>query len=101
MHTNSSMQRDYILKEEATSPIAATDSILTTGTIKVKEELEMIILDVPNAFIQIKIPEGGKKQIIKFRGTIVDILLIICLEVCNKFITESKNGSKILYIIAK
>ena len=100
-YTNGSIQWDYIPKKEATSPTAAIESVLITDIIKVKEEWDMIILDIPNAFMQTKILEISEKQIIKFRGTTVDILLTICSGICDENITESKNGSKILHVVAQ
>ena len=60
-YANGSTQQDYILKEETASPTVVIDSVLITSTIKVKQERDVIILDAPNAFMQTKILEGGKK----------------------------------------
>ena len=57
-------------------------------------------LDILNTFMQTKILEGGEKQIIKFRGAIVNILLTICSRIYDNYVPESLNGSKILYAMA-
>lgn len=94
-----STQRGYISKEESTSPTAATDSVLVTGTIDAKQERDVMTLDVPNAFIQTPILKGRnqRKQIIKLRGAIVDLLLTICPGVYDDFIVTDSKGRKILY----
>jgi hypothetical protein len=49
---NGSTQREYINREDATSPTAATESILITGVIEAKQQRDIMTNDVPNAFVQ-------------------------------------------------
>ena len=49
---NGSTQREYISKDEAASPTAATDSILITGAIDAKLNIYVMTLDIPNTFVQ-------------------------------------------------
>ena len=46
------VQRKYISKEESASPTATTESVFLTEVIEAKEERNVIMLDVPNIFIQ-------------------------------------------------
>eukprot|EP00957_Ditylum_brightwellii_P049881 3781616-Ditylum_brightwellii.AAC.1 len=55
---NGSTQRSYINKDEASSPTAATEAILITGVIKTKQHCDIMMLDIPNTFVQMPIPEG-------------------------------------------
>jgi hypothetical protein len=48
-------QRDYISKEEASSPTVATGSVLLTCIIDAEEGRDVAVIDIPNAFIQTKI----------------------------------------------
>jgi hypothetical protein len=54
---NGSTQREYIDREEATSPTAATEAILITGVIDAKQRRDIMTNDVPNALIQTPIPQ--------------------------------------------
>jgi hypothetical protein len=94
---NGSTQRGYIAREEATSPTAATDAILITGVIDAKQGRDVMTLDVPNAFVQTPIPQGGDKIIMKIRGSLVDILLEICPGVYDDFVLY-EGKQKVLYV---
>jgi hypothetical protein len=45
-------QRDYISKEDDSSPEVATESVLLLCIIDAKEEQDVAVVDVPNAFVQ-------------------------------------------------
>lgn len=45
-------QRDFISKEDLSSPTAATDSVILMCLIDTREKREVATVDVPNAFIQ-------------------------------------------------
>ena len=97
MCANGSTQRAYISREEATSPTAASEAIITTGVIDAKQERDVMTLDVPNAFVQTDIPLDGDKIIMKIRGQLVDILLAICPGVYTKYVRyEGKH--RVLYV---
>eukprot|EP00957_Ditylum_brightwellii_P057453 4356106-Ditylum_brightwellii.AAC.1 len=65
---NGSKQCTYITREEASSPTATTEAILITGVIKVKQQRDIMMLDIPNAFVQTPVPQTGDKTIMKIRG---------------------------------
>jgi hypothetical protein len=44
-------QRDFISKEDASSPTVATELVLLTSVVDVKENRNVAIIDIPNAFI--------------------------------------------------
>ena len=74
---NGSTQRAYIDREDSSSPTVATDALLITGVLEAKQGRDIMTNDVPNAFVQTPIPEGGEKFIMKIRGQLVDMLLEI------------------------
>jgi hypothetical protein len=78
--SNGSTQREYIDREDATSPTAATEAILITGVIDAKQQRDIMTNDVPNAFVQTPIPQDGVKIIMKIRGQLVNLLLEIAPE---------------------
>jgi hypothetical protein len=45
-------QRDYISKEDASSPTVATESVLLSCIIDAEEERDVAVVDIPNAFVQ-------------------------------------------------
>eukprot|EP00957_Ditylum_brightwellii_P193756 14754801-Ditylum_brightwellii.AAC.1 len=49
---NRSTQRTYVLKEEATSPTVATESVILTAAIDAKQRHDIITMDTLNAFVQ-------------------------------------------------
>lgn len=59
----------------ASSPTVATEEVLITGVIDAREHRDVLTLDIPNAFVQTKIPESNVKTIMRIRGKLVDLLL--------------------------
>ena len=49
-----------------------------TAEIESKENRDIMILDVPNTFLQTPIPKGEEKIILKVTGMLVDVLVEIC-----------------------
>jgi hypothetical protein len=71
-----STQREYINKEDVSSPTASTESILLTATIDAKESCDIITADIPNTFIQTDMEQNGNEKVImKIRGSLIDILV--------------------------
>jgi hypothetical protein len=97
MCANGSSQRAYISREEASSPTAASEAIITTGVIEAKQRRDVMTLDIPNAFVQTSISLDGDKIIMKIRGQLVDILLVICPGVYDQYVLH-EGKHKILYV---
>ena len=94
---NGSTQRDYIPKEDAASPTASTEAVLITGVIDAKQNRDVMTLDIPNAFVQTKIPKGEEKNIMKIRGALVDILCEIAPEVYESYVLQ-EGKDKVIYV---
>jgi hypothetical protein len=45
-------QRDYISKEDASSPTIATESVLLSCIIDAEEHRDVAVVDIPNAFLK-------------------------------------------------
>ena len=56
-HANRITQCPCVPTDEASSPAAATESMLLTAAIKAKEERDAMTLDAPNAFLQTSLPK--------------------------------------------
>ena len=61
--------------EEATSPTAELEAIITTGVIDAKQKKYVMTLDIQNALMKIEIALDGDKIIMKIRGKLVNIFL--------------------------
>jgi hypothetical protein len=44
-------QREYLTKEDSSSPTVATESVLLTSIVDADERRDVAIIDIPNAFI--------------------------------------------------
>ena len=62
---NGSTQREYSTQEEAASPTAATEAILITVVIEAKQRRDIMTLQIPNAFVQMPIPQDSDKVMMK------------------------------------
>jgi hypothetical protein len=70
-------QRDYISKEDASSPTFATEAVLLSCIIDADEGRDVAVADVPNAFVQMHVEKEKDMDLIKIRGVLVDILVEI------------------------
>jgi hypothetical protein len=70
------VQRNYISKDEASSPTAYTESVIMTAVIDSKERREVTTVEIPNAFCQTVITDKDAKHqsIVRLGGPVVDIL---------------------------
>ena len=57
---NGSTQRDYMTREDVSSPTVSTESTLLTAVIEAEEERDVATCDIPNAFIQTEVEERDK-----------------------------------------
>jgi hypothetical protein len=94
-------QREFISKEDASSPTVATESVLLTCIIDAEEERDVTVIDIPSAFIQLRVEDEKDMAIIRLRGPLVDILVGIVPEVHKTYATTDKNGSRQLVVRCK
>jgi hypothetical protein len=87
-------QRDFISKEEATSPTVATESVLLTCIIDADEARDVAVINIPNAFIPTKIENEKDMAIIKIGGILVDMLITIAPKICTPYVTTDRKGVK-------
>ena len=98
---NGKRTRDWLSKENSTSPTAATESIFLTAVIDAKEQQDTMPSDIPNSFIQALVPkdkQDGKERIImKITGALANALLDIAPEVHGPYVVY-ENGRKVIYV---
>jgi len=87
-------QRDYIQKEDASSPTVATESVILTSIIDAIEERHCAVIDIPNAFIQTVVKDKKRRVIIRIRGMLVDMLVKIAPEVYKTYVITDRKGNK-------
>ena len=76
---NGKATREWITKEDKSSPTVLTESIKLTASVDAYEERDVASMDIPNAFIQTILPRKPDEErvIMKIRGKLVDWLLEI------------------------
>ena len=97
---NGKPTREWLSREDAASPTAATESIMLTSIVDAKEERDVMTGDIPNAFIQTKMPDvkdGEERVIMKITGVLVDLLVEMSPEVYGPHVVF-ENGKKVLYV---
>jgi hypothetical protein len=87
-------QRDYISKDNASSPTVATESVLLSCIIDAKEHRDVDVVDIPNAFVQTRVENEKDMAFIKIRGILVDILVEISPEAYNSYVSQDNKGNK-------
>jgi hypothetical protein len=91
-------QRDYISKEDASSPTVATESVLLSCIIDTEEHRDVAVVDIPNAFVQTRVENEKDMTFIKIRGILVYILVDIAPEVYKSYVSQDKKGNKQLLV---
>ena len=86
-------QREFISKEEASSPTVSTHALMATCLIDATEGRDVATVDIPGAFLQADMDEDVW---IKFEGPMVDVLLEIVPERYGPCVIHYK-GKKFLY----
>ena len=97
---NGSVQRNWMTKEDSTSPTVSIPPLFSTAAIEAYKGMDVATCDKPNAFIQTEQPEfdkDGQKYIMKIRGKLAELLVEIDPETYGPFVIQ-EEGRKILYL---
>jgi hypothetical protein len=93
---NSKPTREWLSREDSTSPTAALESIMLTAIVDAKEGRDVMTCDIPDAFIQTKLPDikDGDKRFVsmKITGVLVDLLVGISLGVYGPYVVTNKHS---------
>jgi hypothetical protein len=92
------MQRDFISKENASSPTVATESVLLTSLVDAQENHDVAIVDIPNTFIQTIIKNDEDKSVMRIRGHMVDVLVKVAPRVYGPYASTDNQGRKQLLV---
>jgi len=97
---NGKPTRDWLSREDASSPTASLESIFLTAVIDAKEGRDVMCNDIPNAFIQAPMPvveAGDERVIMKINGILVDILVQLDPTLYGPYVVFEKGG-KVIYV---
>jgi Reverse transcriptase (RNA-dependent DNA polymerase) len=97
---NGKPTRDWLSKEDSSSPTVSLESIFLTAALDAKEHRDILTADIPNAFIQTAIPQDmndNEKIIMKITGKLVELLVELDPKTYQPFVTE-ENGKRVLYV---
>jgi hypothetical protein len=86
-------QRDFITKENASSPTVATESVLLTSMIDARENCDVAIVDITNAFFQTVVEDDKDKVIMRIRGHTVQRSLPKCTVHTCRSTRRGENNS--------
>ena len=75
------------------------ESIVLNTIIGTYQRWDMMALDIPNAFIQARLPKSpvGERIIMKIPGVLVDWLVAMDPDAYSRFVVY-ENGKKVLYV---
>ncbi len=91
-------QRDYITKEDVSSPTVMAEAVMLTCMINAHENRDVAVIDIPNAFVQTVVKDEEHCVIARIRGPLVDILVSIAPEVYGQYVSTNKAGQKVLLV---
>ena len=79
----------------------ATNSVIPTCIIEAQEERNVAVVDIPNVFVQTKVESVNDMATIRVRAELIHALLEIAPEVYGTYVTEDKEGNKLLILCYK
>jgi hypothetical protein len=93
-------QRDYITKEDVSSPTVSAEAVMLTCVIDAHENCDVAVIDIPNAFVQTVVKDEEHHVIVCIRGptALVDILVSIAPEVYGQYVSTNKADQKVLLV---
>ena len=97
---NGKPTRAWLDRDETASPTTSLEGIFLTTVIDAKEGRDIMSADVPNAFIQAKMPEtkpGEDRVIMKITGVLVDMLVSYDPVRYGPHVVF-KKGKKVVYV---
>ena len=90
-------QREFISKDEASSPTVNLHALFLTCIIDAIEGRDVATVDIPGAFLQTEMPDDEPAVHIKLTGQMVKLLYKLDPERYGPCIIKTKTGGKVLY----
>jgi hypothetical protein len=99
---NGKPTREWLSREDSTSPTVSLESLIITAVIDAYEGRDVMTADVPNAFIQTVMPQptdGSDDRVcMKITGVLVDLLCKLDPTKYGPYVVFEK-GRKVLYVL--
>jgi len=92
---NGSKQREYIKKEDATSPTVSLESLFIVASINAFENRKVATFDIPGAFLH---TETDEDVIMALEGPLAELMVKVDPKIYRKHITTNKKGKALLYV---
>jgi len=81
-------------KEEAASPTVALESVFVTAAIDVRENREVVTIDIPGAFLH---ATNDNYVVMRMNGTLAELMAKTDPKLYRKYLTDEK-GKKVLHV---
>ena len=94
---NGRPQRDYITKEESSSPTVSLYALMGSCVMDVLDDRKVIIIDIPGAFLQGDWPQDEHLGYIIFEGIMVEMICEIDPSYHKNVIWSKDRKKKFLY----
>ena len=88
---NGSMQRSYVERDKASSPTPSTETLMITSVIEANQRRDVVILDIPNAFVQTTIPESNEETIMRISGHLAELIIELLPQHYEKYLIREGN----------
>ena len=98
MVTDGSKQHTSIMKEDATSPTVALESVLLMAMIDAAEGWDVATIDILNAFVQTRLDDNSDKVLMRLRGKLTKLMVKVAPEIYSKYVSVDSKGELVLYV---
>ena len=101
---NGEPTREWVSKENKSSPTVMNEALGITSLVDAHEDRDVMGSYVPNAFVQIVLPEnkeGSDRVCMKIVGELVDYLIEIAPETYSKYVVMKKNKKDLYVVVLK
>ena len=100
---NGKPTREWLNKEDSSSPTVGLDSLFLTMVIDAKENRDIMTVDIPNAFIQTPLPEleVDEHVIMKISGVLVEILVKDSPDVYGPYVVYEGQKNTLYVTVRK
>jgi hypothetical protein len=80
--------------------MVTAEAVMLTCVIDAKEERDVAVVDIPNAFVQTVVSEEDAEHhvVVRIRGPLVDILVSIVPDVYGPYVSTTKTCQKVLIV---
>ena len=89
------VQRDYVPRDEASSPTLSNEALIAILLINSNEQRDVAVFDVPEAYLHADIPDN-KFALLKIEGEFVDIMCDVNPEYTND--VQHEGDKKVLFV---